>query len=63
MTVTHAFYLARADECARDAAAATLDNVRERNLRSEAVWRSMAASAERTDASRAARAALAGTAA
>lgn len=37
------FYVTRADECAAEASAATLDNVRERALRSEAAWRAMAA--------------------
>ncbi|PZO90749.1 MAG: hypothetical protein DI623_05660 [Sphingomonas sanxanigenens] len=43
MSVTSNFYLARAAECARDAEQATLNNVRERCLRAEAAWRSMAA--------------------
>ena len=42
MSTTSAFYLARAEESARDAANAALDNVRERCLRSEAAWRAMA---------------------
>ena len=42
MSATTDFYLARAADCARDAAAATLDNVRERNLRAEAAWLAMA---------------------
>lgn len=43
------FYAARAAE-ARDAAeSATLDNVRERCLRSAAAWEGMAARAARTD--------------
>lgn len=41
-TATREFYLARADEDARAAAAATLDNVRDRCRRSEAMWRQMA---------------------
>jgi hypothetical protein len=36
------YYLARADESAREAEAAVLDNVRERCLRSERAWRAMA---------------------
>lgn len=36
------YCLARAEEDARAAASATLENVRERCLRSEAVWRDMA---------------------
>ena len=43
MNNSSAFYLARAEQCARDARDTRLDNVRERNLRSEAVWRAMAA--------------------
>ncbi|HJQ17950.1 MAG TPA: hypothetical protein VJ859_13240 [Allosphingosinicella sp.] len=47
---THAdYYLARAAEARRDAEAATLANVRERCLRSEAAWKEMAARAARTD--------------
>jgi hypothetical protein len=47
---THAdYYLARADEARRDADAATLANVRDRCLRSEAAWREMASRAARTD--------------
>jgi len=47
------FYLTRAEESARDAAGATLQNVRERALRSEAVWRDMADRAARTSVARA----------
>lgn len=42
MSVTSEFYLARAAEAAREAETTTLGNVRERHLRSEAAWRSMA---------------------
>ncbi len=42
MSVTTDFYLARAAECARDADATALSNVRERFQRSEAAWRAMA---------------------
>ena len=49
MSVQHEFYLARAAEAKRDADAATLANVRDRCLRSEAAWRSMAERAERTE--------------
>lgn len=42
MSATSEFYLSRADESAREAAQTKLDNVRERCLRSEAAWRSMA---------------------
>ena len=46
-------FLARADQARADAEAATLENVRERCLRSETAWREMAARVERTDAMRA----------
>jgi hypothetical protein len=42
MTVTRDFYLTRADEAAAAAAASSLQNVRDRELRSEAAWRAMA---------------------
>lgn len=42
MSITSDFYLARAADSAREAAETTLENVRQRNLRSEDVWRSMA---------------------
>ncbi len=42
-------YLARAAQARADAEAATLDNVRERCLRSEAAWAEMAARAKRTE--------------
>lgn len=42
MSATSDFYLARAAECARDAAAAPLANVRDRCLRSEEAWLAMA---------------------
>lgn len=42
-------YLARAAQARADADAATLDNVRDRCLRSEAAWTEMAARAERTE--------------
>ncbi|WP_210168278.1 hypothetical protein [Aureimonas sp. Leaf454] len=41
-SVKIAFYLEQADECGRIAASATLQNVRDRSLRSEAAWRKMA---------------------
>ena len=53
MSFQHEFYLARAAEAKRDADAATLANVRDRCLRSEAAWRSMAERAERTEKMRA----------
>jgi hypothetical protein len=46
-------YLARAAEARQQAESATLDNVRERCLRSEAAWAEMAARAERTEKMRA----------
>jgi hypothetical protein len=43
MTNTSQFYLARAAESAREARNTSLDNVRERHLKSETAWRAMAA--------------------
>lgn len=42
MSQTFEFYDARARESAAEAQAASLDNVRERALRSEATWRALA---------------------
>jgi len=42
MSVSSDFYLARAADCAREAREAKLTNVRDRCLRSEAAWRTMA---------------------
>ncbi|MGI8944189.1 MAG: hypothetical protein ACR2FJ_08190 [Qipengyuania sp.] len=42
MSQTYDFYYARAQESAAEAKAATLANVRERALRSEATWRGLA---------------------
>ncbi|MBV1917526.1 MAG: hypothetical protein KUG65_05640 [Sphingomonadaceae bacterium] len=42
MAQTFEFYDERAKEAAAEATAATLENVRERALRSEKAWRSMA---------------------
>ena len=42
MSQTYEFYSARAKECAAEARAATLDNVRDRALRSEKTWRGLA---------------------
>jgi len=50
---THTFYLERAAESRRDAAAANLDNVRDRCLRAAAAWESMAARVARTERMRA----------
>ncbi len=52
MSSNHDFYLARAAEAKADADAATLDNVRDRALRSEAAWSAMASRAERSDKAR-----------
>jgi hypothetical protein len=53
MAVQHEFYLERAAEARATAAAATLDNVRERWLLSEASWTEMAARSERSEKMRA----------
>jgi hypothetical protein len=47
MSTQHEFYLQRAAEARAGASAATLDNVRDRWLRSEATWSEMAARCER----------------
>lgn len=54
---TEQFYLARADEARTEAEAATLDNVRQRALRSYDAWAAMARRAAKTEAFRIARAA------
>jgi hypothetical protein len=43
------FYLARAEQARADADAATLDNVRDRCLRSEAAWNQLAERAAKTE--------------
>ena len=48
-------FRAQAAKCRADADSATLDNVRDRNLRAEAAWLDMAERHERTTASRLAR--------
>jgi len=53
MSAQHEFYLARAAEARATAKAATLDNVRNRWLLSEASWTDMAARSERSDTMRA----------
>jgi hypothetical protein len=53
MSQTFEFYDARAREAAAEANAATLDNVRERNLRAEKTWRGLAEQARKTLAERA----------
>ncbi|PKP60988.1 MAG: hypothetical protein CVT87_07500, partial [Alphaproteobacteria bacterium HGW-Alphaproteobacteria-9] len=45
---TYEFYCERADEAAALADRATLDNVRERELRSEKTWRGLAEQARKT---------------
>jgi len=47
MSQTFDFYDARAKEAAAEAQAATLDNVRERNLRAEKTWRGLAEQARK----------------
>ena len=47
MSQTFEFYDARAREAAAEADAATLDNVRDRNLRAEKTWRGLANQARR----------------
>jgi hypothetical protein len=47
MSAQHDYYLQRASEARAGATAATLDNVRDRWLRSEAIWIEMAARCER----------------
>ncbi len=53
MSAQHIFYLERAAEARAVAGAATLDNVRDRWLRSEASWAEMAARSERGEKMRA----------
>jgi hypothetical protein len=48
MAQTYEFYCERADEAAALAHKATLDNVRERELRSEKTWRGLAEQARKT---------------
>lgn len=42
MSATSDFYLKQAEKCESDAAATALGQVRERNLRAAAAWRTMA---------------------
>ncbi len=53
MSAQHEFYLVRAAEARAVASAATLHNVRDRWLRSEASWTEMAARSERAERMRA----------
>jgi len=52
MALSYEFLMARADEAAREAETALLDNVRLRALRSEAVWRDMAERAQKIEEDR-----------
>lgn len=47
MSQAFEFYDARARDAAREAGEATLENVRERNLRAEKTWRGLAEQARR----------------
>jgi hypothetical protein len=50
---TSEFYRARADQCQREADAASLDNVRERQMAARDAWLTMAERIERTSVGRA----------
>lgn len=52
MSQTYEFYAERAREAADEAAAATLDNVRERNLRAEKTWSALAEQARKVKSDR-----------
>lgn len=52
MSQTYEFYAERAKEAADEAASATLDNVRERNLRAEKTWSALAEQAHKVKADR-----------
>ncbi|MDN3646349.1 hypothetical protein QWY75_09065 [Pontixanthobacter aestiaquae] len=52
MSQNFEFYNTRANEAAAEAAVATLDNVRERALRSETAWREMADRAKQMEQER-----------
>ena len=52
MSQTYEFYAERAKEAADEAASATLDNVRERNLRAEKTWAALAEQARKVKADR-----------
>jgi hypothetical protein len=53
MAQTYEFYCERAEEAALLARKATLDNVRERELRAEKTWRGLAEQARKTAVQRA----------
>lgn len=59
MSNTSDFYLIQADKCAADAAESALSQVRERNLRAEQAWRTMAERLIQTEATRARQVAVA----
>ena len=52
MSQTYEFYAERAKEAAGEAAAATLDNVRERHERAEKTWAALAEQARKVKADR-----------
>lgn len=52
MSQSYEFYAERAQEAAAEAAQATLDNVRERNLRAEQTWKALAHQAHKVKADR-----------
>ncbi|MBC8130811.1 MAG: hypothetical protein H7Y08_10885 [Rhizobiaceae bacterium] len=52
MALTSEFYRTRADECAREAEASSLANVRDRSRRAEAAWRAMADQSVQREAER-----------
>jgi hypothetical protein len=52
MSQTYEFYADRAREAAEEAASATLDNVRDRNLRAEKTWSMLAEQARKVKADR-----------
>lgn len=52
MSQTYEFYAERAREAAEEAETATLDNVRERNLRAQKTWAALAEQARNVKAER-----------
>lgn len=52
MSQTYAFYDQRARDAAAEADKATLDNVRDRNLRAEKTWRALADQAQKVEGDR-----------
>ena len=53
MSQSYAFYDQRARDAAAEADKATLDNVRDRNLRAEKTWRALADQAHKVEGDRA----------